>query len=116
MLTIQVLNTCVCRCRERLKVKTDGSTNPVYTGLFGELEHLKIETRLRVESFGCVTCECDLELSGCRCTVDIPRQSTSLTRMLSTLGLRSEENGGLRGLGLFLTRQFCDSLKLYVST
>jgi hypothetical protein len=37
-----------------LKVKTDGSTNLTYTGLCGELEHLKIEMRLIGESIGCV--------------------------------------------------------------
>ncbi len=36
------------------KKKTDGSTCLVYTELCGELEHLKIETRLIVESFECV--------------------------------------------------------------
>ena len=41
-------------CNERLAVKTDGSTRLVYSGLRGELEHLKIETRLIDESFECV--------------------------------------------------------------
>jgi hypothetical protein len=35
-----------CRCDERLKIKTEKSTHLGYTGLFGELEHLKIKTRL----------------------------------------------------------------------
>ena len=35
-----------CRCDERLKTKVDESTLLTYTGLFGELEHLKIKTRL----------------------------------------------------------------------
>ena len=35
-----------CRCDERLKTKTEESTRLVYTRLFVELEHLKIETRL----------------------------------------------------------------------
>ncbi len=35
-----------CRCNERLKVKTEGSTRLTYTGLCGGLEHLKIVTRL----------------------------------------------------------------------
>jgi hypothetical protein len=43
-----------CRHKERLKVKTDGSTRLTYTGLSGELENLKIEMRLIVESFECV--------------------------------------------------------------
>ncbi len=48
----------MCRCNERLKVKTDGSALLVYTGLGGELEYLKIKTRLIVESFECVMGEC----------------------------------------------------------
>jgi hypothetical protein len=40
-----------CRCDERLKSKSEESTLLVYTGLFGELEHLKIETRLIDEMF-----------------------------------------------------------------
>jgi hypothetical protein len=35
-----------CRCDERLQTKVEESTRLEYTGLFGELEHLKIETRL----------------------------------------------------------------------
>jgi hypothetical protein len=35
-----------CRCDERLKTKTEESTRLTYTGLIGELEHLKIKTRL----------------------------------------------------------------------
>jgi hypothetical protein len=40
-----------CRYDERLKTKSDKSTHLTYTGLFGELEHLKIETRLIDEMF-----------------------------------------------------------------
>ena len=43
-----------CRCDERLKTKSEKSTRLGYTGLFGELEHLKIETRLRDEMFDSV--------------------------------------------------------------
>jgi hypothetical protein len=46
-----------CRCDERLKTKTEESTRLVYTGLLGELEHLKIETRLKDEMFPSVMCE-----------------------------------------------------------
>ncbi len=42
----------------RLKAKTDGSTCLVYTGFRGELEHLKVETRLIGESFECAMGEC----------------------------------------------------------
>jgi hypothetical protein len=40
-----------CRCDERLKTKTEKSTRLAYTGLHGELEHLKIKTRLIDEMF-----------------------------------------------------------------
>ena len=40
-----------CRCDERLKTKVEESTRLLYTGLFGELEHLKIKTRLINEVF-----------------------------------------------------------------
>jgi hypothetical protein len=43
-----------CRCDERLKTKTEESTRLTYTGLIGELEHLKIETRLIDEMFASV--------------------------------------------------------------
>jgi hypothetical protein len=48
------IHICGCRWNERLKVKTEGSTSLTYTGFHGELEHLKIETRLICESFECV--------------------------------------------------------------
>jgi hypothetical protein len=44
-----------CRCDERLKTKAEESTRLAYNGLHGELEHLKIKTRLINEKF----CECD---------------------------------------------------------
>ena len=43
-----------CRCDERLKTKTEKSTRLTYTGLIGELEHLKIKTRLIDEKFASV--------------------------------------------------------------
>ncbi len=43
-----------CRCDERLKTKDEESTRLAYTGLLGELEHLKIETRLIDEMFSSV--------------------------------------------------------------
>ena len=39
------------RCDERLKTKVEESTRFLYTGLLGELEHLKIKTRLIDEKF-----------------------------------------------------------------
>jgi hypothetical protein len=47
-----------CRCDERLKTKPEESTRLVYTGCLGELEHLKIETRLIDEKFTSVMGEC----------------------------------------------------------
>jgi hypothetical protein len=40
-----------CRCDERLKTKTEKSTRLTHTELIGELEHLKIKTRLINEMF-----------------------------------------------------------------
>ena len=48
----------VCRCNERLKDKTDGSNRLTCTGLYGELEHLTIESRLIGESLESVMGEC----------------------------------------------------------
>jgi hypothetical protein len=47
-----------CRCDERLKTKGEESTCLVYTGLFGELEHLKMKTRLIDDKFASVMGEC----------------------------------------------------------
>ena len=43
--------TYECQCDERLKTKPEESTRLTYTGLLGELEHLKIKTRLIDEMF-----------------------------------------------------------------
>jgi hypothetical protein len=43
-----------CRCDERLKTKSEKSTRLSYTGLLGELEHLKIKTRLIDQMFASV--------------------------------------------------------------
>ncbi len=40
-----------CRCDERLKTNVEESTRLTCTGLIGELEHLKIKTRLIDEMF-----------------------------------------------------------------
>ncbi len=40
-----------CRCDERLKTKPEESTRLTWTGFLGELENLKIETRLIDEMF-----------------------------------------------------------------
>jgi hypothetical protein len=41
-----------------VRVKVEGSTRLGYTGFLGGLEHLKIETRLRGETFESVKGEC----------------------------------------------------------
>jgi hypothetical protein len=48
----------LCRCDERLKDKTEGSTRLTYTGFRGGLEHLKVETRLIDERLAIVMGEC----------------------------------------------------------
>ncbi len=48
----------MCRCNERLKPKVEESTHLTYTGFHGELEHLKIKTRLIDEKFASVMGEC----------------------------------------------------------
>jgi hypothetical protein len=50
--------TYECRCDESLKPKGEESRCLTYTGLLGELEHLKIETRLLDEKFVTVMGEC----------------------------------------------------------
>jgi hypothetical protein len=44
--------------KKRLKTKVEETTRLTYTGLFGELEHLKIKTRLIDEKFASVMGEC----------------------------------------------------------
>jgi hypothetical protein len=51
---LQTRPTYECRYDERLKTKVEESTCLGYTGLLGELEHLKIETRLIDEMFASV--------------------------------------------------------------
>ena len=51
-------NVYECRCDERLKGKTEGSTRLPYTRLRGGLEHLKIDTRLIDEMFTSAMGEC----------------------------------------------------------
>jgi hypothetical protein len=69
-----------CQCDERLKAKAEG------------LEHLKIKTKLIDERFDSVMGECDLEPIGTPSIFNVIRSATSLTRMLSILDLRCEEN------------------------
>jgi hypothetical protein len=87
-------------------VKTNRSTRLTYTGLCGELEHLKIESRLIVENFGCVMTEwvCDLEDIWVSSIFKTIRRGVALTRMLTTLDLRCEENVTWRKWKLVWTR------------
>ena len=55
---LQTRPICECRCDERLKPKGEESTSFGYTEFLGELEHLKIETRLIDEKFPSVMGEC----------------------------------------------------------
>jgi hypothetical protein len=48
-----------CHCDERLKTKAEESTHLAYAELLGELEHLKIKTRLIDEKFASVMGDCD---------------------------------------------------------
>ncbi len=48
----------MCRYDERLRTKDEESTRLGYTGLFGEVEHLKMKTRLIDEKFTSVMGEC----------------------------------------------------------
>jgi hypothetical protein len=51
---VKIISISECQCDERLKTKTEESTLLGYTGLIGELEHLKIKTRLIEEKFASV--------------------------------------------------------------
>jgi hypothetical protein len=54
-----------CRCDERQKTIAEESTHLAYTGFLGELEHLKIETRLIDEMFASVKGEYVFLKSSC---------------------------------------------------
>jgi hypothetical protein len=71
---------------------SEGSTRLTYTGLFGGLEHLKIETRVTDERFPSVMGECDFEVIGDPSRLRLLRKTVSWTRVLHTLDLRCEEN------------------------
>jgi hypothetical protein len=84
----------VCRCDERLQTKTKEFTRLTYTGLVVELEHLKIETRLIVETLE--FCEfdgrvCDLEVIGSPSRLRLLRNAAVLSRIDETRDLSIEE-------------------------
>ena len=80
-----------CRCDERLKTKAEESTGFSDTGLFGELEHLKIKTRLVDEKFVSVMGECDLEVMDTPSILNIIRKVASLVRARTTLDFKWTE-------------------------
>jgi hypothetical protein len=59
---LQIKPISECRCDERLKTKDEESTLLLDTVLIGELEHLKIKTRLTDEKFVSVMVECVIEM------------------------------------------------------
>ena len=63
------------------------STFLTYTGLIGELEHLKIETRLIDDKFTSVTGKCVLDVMGDPSKLRVIRKATCLTRDRPTLFL-----------------------------
>jgi hypothetical protein len=72
-----------CRSDERLKTKGEESTFLTYTGFLGELEHLKIETRLDVSE--CDEWVCVLEVIGSPSIFKLIRKFAALTRFRPTL-------------------------------
>ncbi len=76
-----------CRCDERLKPKGEESTYLTYTGLLGELEHIKIETRLIKEKFARVMGECDLDVMDTPSKLSVIRKTVVLVRVRPTLFL-----------------------------
>ncbi len=73
----------MCRCDERLKTKTEGTTRLVYTGFHGGLEHLKIETRPINEIFVSVTVECDLDVKDIFCVYYESRKRELKRRLIN---------------------------------
>ena len=69
------------RCDDRLKAKVEGSTRLTYTGVYGGLEHLNIETRLIDDRFPSVMGECDLETVGVPSIFNTIRNPSVLVRM-----------------------------------
>ncbi len=81
------------------KPKTDASAGLRYTGLVGELEHLKIETRLIDETFECVMTPtdgwlCDLEGIG------VPSIFRIVTRVFIFSGIKKGEGQGKESVTL----------------
>ncbi len=81
-----------CRCDERLKTKPEESTRLTYTGLIGELEHLKIKTRLIDERFASVMDECDRDTVGVSSVLKVIRSVSVLVRILTIFGFTWVEN------------------------
>jgi hypothetical protein len=71
---VKLRPTCECRFDERLNTKVEEPTLLVHTGLVGELEHLKIKTRLIDEKF----------LSVISSIFKLIRKAVALARVLPT--------------------------------
>ncbi len=76
-----------CRCDERLKPKGEESTYLTYTGLLGELEHIKIETRLIKEKFARGMGECDSDVMDTPSKLIVIRKTVVSVRVRPTLFL-----------------------------
>jgi hypothetical protein len=98
---------CECRCDERLKVRTEGSTCLGYTGLCEGLEHLKIETRLINKRFVSVMGECALDVTGDPSIFKIIRSDVALRKDISTF--RFQLGGDRRSAVVELAQLDCGS-------
>ncbi len=80
----------------RLQTKTEESRRLTFTGLVGELEHLKIKTRLIDEKFVIVMGVCDLDMMGTPCKQSVIRKVPVLGRVRTTLPMICEESATRR--------------------
>ena len=80
------------RCDERLKTKVEESTLLVWTLLYAELEHLKIETRLIDEMFESDMGEYVFLKIGASSILRLTREPESLTRVQPTFERHYERN------------------------
>jgi hypothetical protein len=86
-----------CRCDERLKTKDEESTRLTYTGLHGELEHLKIKTRLiDDEVWECDGWVCDCDTIGVSSIFKVIRSAAALARMLPTCAVSCEDTADVQ--------------------
>ena len=86
------------RCDERLKTRVEESTCLTYTGWRGELEHLKIETRLINERFASVVYYESIKrelktkpIYECRCD-ERPKHKAEESTRLAYTGVHDKTN------------------------